>query len=158
MANGMLSNATEALAKCNRARNSSVSEPFSSHQPSTRKIGHPYPLLFPGVKHSSCCQLSSLSMHRGREAMGLDGGHLCSYYIVSHCWSGDFWFHWRFSWVMWLFLEAVLWEDVSVKQTCKRMFCWEQTRGAGLEASWGKCLWCFPGVDAREDMWCLERV
>jgi hypothetical protein len=41
-----------------------------------------------------------------------------------------------------VFLETVLWEDVLLKQTHERMFCWAQTRGVFLEAAWWKGMWC----------------
>jgi hypothetical protein len=45
-----------------------------------------------------------------------------------------------------------------LKQTCRRMFCWEQTCNVFLEAAWKKGMWCFARVIAWENKQCLERT
>jgi hypothetical protein len=57
-----------------------------------------------------------------------------------------------------VFLETVLWEDVLLKQTHEGMVLWETNTDVFPGAAWWKSKWCFPGIGAREDAWCLEIV
>jgi hypothetical protein len=49
-----------------------------------------------------------------------------------------------------VFLEAILWQYVLLKQIPERMLCWEQTHGAFPEAVLWKGMWRFAGADTWE--------